>query len=833
MKKLFYSQFWKNNYLAMLIPFSLLLYALFFSESLFGLFSEDNYVMLHLLIEFFIISASFTIALQAWMTFPHTLSVQKIWLGALFFSIALLEIFHAITYKGMPYFLMESSPYQATWFYIAARLVLAVGLLIVLMVKDKPVSNNQHWIAYGIALLHAGIWIAVIFNPVKLLPDLVIDGVGPTSLKNNLQYVAAAIQVLCMVYLIKHFNTDRTRNLMMLVASCYLLIGDFLFTSYKYVDDIHNFLGHLFQLTAVYFLLRAIYYTSVQEPFQLLQKKKNQIKYSEKFLKTMTSQIGEGIIVMNHKQIITFMNPMAERLLNWRKHELIGKNLRSILNNSDKHCPCQTESEAIIETEFTKKDGSHIPVSYVTTPFIENKKNAGSIIVFRDITEQKKHAEHISYLAYYDEITKLPNYRHFQKQVNEAIANKPTTKKAVMMLDVERFETISESLGHDIGEVVLEAIANRLRIGLPKSILLGSMRGKKFMLFVDSLTSEVAIEILCKQIETIFSEPIQMKHFQLNIITNIGVACYPEHGENETELLKNAQIAMYETQNAPVNFKLFEPMMNEQRLEHLVLENDLHSAIENNELYIEYQPQINLKTGEIHAVEALVRWLHPERGFVSPGKFIPLAEETGLIIPIGEWVLKTACQQVKKWHAQGLPNISVAVNISTRQFFQPNLVQVIEGILTETGVAPKFLELEITESMTMNINNAREVLLELKALGVSIAMDDFGTGYSSLHYLNQFPIDRLKIDRSFIQNIQENKHNAALCTMIITVAEHLNIDVTAKESKRTTNWIFYGCITASIFKDFCLVNRFIQMIFLQTSIQFSNKPQPFGPPKKT
>lgn len=764
----------------MLIPFLLLLYALFFRESLFGLFSENNYVILHLLIEFFIISASFTIALQAWMTFSHTLSAQKIWMGALFCSIGLLEIFHAITYKGMPFFLMESSPYQATWFYIAARLTLAAGLLTVLMIKDKTISNKHHWIAYGAAFLHTCLWFIVIFNPVKLLPDLVIEGIGPTVFKNALQYAALAIQGLCVLYLLKYFNRDKTRNLMMLVASCYLIFGDFLFTSYKYVDDLHNFAGHLFQLIAVYFLLRAIYYTSVEEPFQLLRQKKNQLKNSEQYLQTITSQIGEGIIVVDTKQKITFMNPMAERLLNWRQHELCGKNLHAIIKNTEAYCPCLMDNEGFIEAEFTRKDGSHIPVSYVTTPFIENKINAGAIIVFRDITEQKKHEEHISYLAYYDELTKLPNYRYFQQEVREAIAGKPRIKKAVMMLDVERFDSISESLSYDIGESILEAVASKLRMGLPPNVLAGSMRGKQFMLFIESITHEEEVELLCKQIETIFCEPIHVMHLQLNIKMHIGIACYPKHGDNEIELLKNAQIAMYETQNAPVNFKFFKSSMIERRLEQLVLENDLHNAIENDELYIEYQPQIDTKLGKIHAVEALVRWKHPQRGFISPGQFIPIAEETGLIVPIGEWVLQTACRQLKQWHAQGFPDISVAVNISTRQFYQPNLVSIIDSILKKTGLAPHFLELEITESMTMNVDNAKEVLHELKMLGVSIAMDDFGTGYSSLHYLNRFPIDRLKIDRSFIQNIRENKHNAALSKMIIAVAKHLSIDVTAE-----------------------------------------------------
>ena len=237
---------------------------------------------------------------------------------------------------------------------------------------------------------------------------------------------------------------------------------------------------------------------------------------------------------------------------------------------------------------------------------------------------------------------------------------------------------------------------------------------------------------------------------------------------------------MHEAQKVTERYVFYHSAMAKQLVEHLMLEHDLHHSVQNGELFLDYQPQVDLQTGQIYSVEALVRWNHPKKGWISPGTFIPIAEETGLIVPIGEWILETACKQIKKWHDEGISNISVAVNLSIRQFFQQNLVEMVEDILKRTNLSPHYLELEITESMTMDTSHTIQVLKELKKLGVKIAVDDFGTGYSSMSYLKDFPIDRLKIDRSFINNVQTNQHDGALTSMIISMAKHLQLQVVAE-----------------------------------------------------
>ena len=349
-----------------------------------------------------------------------------------------------------------------------------------------------------------------------------------------------------------------------------------------------------------------------------------------------------------------------------------------------------------------------------------------------------------------------------------------------MMIEIDRLKSINESLGHSFGDLMLQKVADRLRDSLSGDLFISKMRGGEFTIILRSVEDEEDIIKLCKQIQELMKEPFQVQHFLLNVTLNMGIAFYPDHGESEDELLKHAQVAMREAQKVTERYLFYRSEMEQQLVERLVLEHDLHYALEKGELYLEYQPQVNLSTGRIYAVEALVRWKHPEKGWISPAEFIPIAEETGLIVPIGEWVLETACRQAKQWHEEGISDIGVAVNLSIRQFFQQNLVQMVEDILVKTNLSPHYLELEITESMTMDTNHAIGILHDLKRLGVKIAVDDFGTGYSSMSYLKDFPIDCLKIDRSFVRNVQSNDHDGALISMIISMAKHLQLKVIAE-----------------------------------------------------
>ena len=674
--------FFQKNSLYLVLPLVTLLPVLLFRNHLYGVFGESNYLVIHLVFEILIIVASLTIAIQTWLIMPFVLSNQRLYLGASFLFIGILEILHALSYKGMPYFIAESSSYSATWFYIMARMTLALSLLIVLTSKPKIVPLAQRWIAYSLACLMAVVCMFIVYHPNHLLPNLVVDGVGPTVLKNGMQYLAIILQFILVLYLWKTFNVSRSHNKMVMIASVYLILGDLMFTTYHSVYDIFNFIGHIFQLLGFYFLIRALYYIAVEDPFTALIKTKMELEESVQSL-----------------------------------------------------------------TETQKK--------------------------------LEKSEEVLHYMAYHDELTELPNSRFFrEKLTNELMSYE--TKKAIMIIKINRLKAINESIGFTFGDLLLKKVATRLRNSLSSEIFLGKRKGGEFAIILPSVENQQDIIRLCKQLEEVMKNPVQVQHLQLTIPLNIGIALYPDHGENEVELVKHAQVALRESKQTTERYLFYHSEMESHLEERLVLEQDLHNAIEKGEFFLEYQPQVDVSTGRIHSVEALIRWEHPTKGWISPVTFIPIAEETGLIVPIGEWILETACKQVKQWHSEGIEEISVAVNLSIRQFFQQNLVNMVEDILVKTNLSSQYLELEITESMTMDTHHAIEILNDLKQLGIKIAVDDFGTGYSSMSYLKYFPIDCLKIDRSFVRNVQSNPHDGALISMIISVAKHLGLKVVAE-----------------------------------------------------
>jgi diguanylate cyclase (GGDEF)-like protein len=396
------------------------------------------------------------------------------------------------------------------------------------------------------------------------------------------------------------------------------------------------------------------------------------------------------------------------------------------------------------------------------------------------ITQQKLDQEKIRHMAFYDELTNLPNIRFLKESIPEMIAGqKQGEKLAVVVLDIDRFKKINEAFGHSLGDRILKAIAKRME-SLPddEKMILARLTGDEFALILKDAKEEKITEIV-QRVHRLFNEPIKEQHLFVNVSLTVGGAIYPDHGQTFEELLQHANAALAEAKllNKPQLF--YEPAMDGKAFELVVLENDLFYALSKNELFLVYQPQINIQTGEIIGVEALLRWKHSKRGMISPAKFIPIAEVTGLIIPIGEWVLRTACRQMKNWLDQGLPPMIMSVNLSIRQFYQQDLVEKVKEILDETGLAPEYLELEITESMMMNIEHTQK-LQSLKRLGVKIAVDDFGTGYSSLAYLKHFPFDRLKIDKSFIEGLLHNESDTKIVSTIIAMAKHLNLSVIAE-----------------------------------------------------
>jgi diguanylate cyclase (GGDEF)-like protein/PAS domain S-box-containing protein len=402
----------------------------------------------------------------------------------------------------------------------------------------------------------------------------------------------------------------------------------------------------------------------------------------------------------------------------------------------------------------------------------------------QDITERKQAVESIVHMAYHDLLTGLPNRALLTDHLCLMLAAAQRRKilAAVLFIDLDRFKLINDTMGHSKGDEVLKAVAARLKKRTRESDTLARQGGDEFILLVQGLDR---VEDITKVAENIFSalkEPFKYEGNIFSITVSMGVSIYPNDGEDADTLIKNADIAMYAAKDeGRNNFQLYNASMNESIAKRLRLENKLRKALDNDEFLLHYQPQVDSTSGEVIGIEALVRWQDPKEGLISPGEFIPIAEDTRLIIPIGEWVLRTACAQNKMWQDEGLKQMTMSVNISTHQFTQKDFITTVERILQETKLDPKYLELELTESIIMEgIETTIERLHALKAMGIRLSIDDFGTGYSSLEYLKRMPIDMLKIAQTFVRDITSDPNDVAIASATIQLAKSLQLEVIAE-----------------------------------------------------
>lgn len=423
--------------------------------------------------------------------------------------------------------------------------------------------------------------------------------------------------------------------------------------------------------------------------------------------------------------------------------------------------------------------------------------------IVENITERKQMEERLNYLATHDPLTNLPNRAVVFDRLSQALVRAPWNKRliAVMFLDLDHFKRINDTLGHAIGDLLLKAVAERLATCVRGGDTVARLGGDEFTFILADVARVEDVSKVASKIFNAFSTPFWVEGHELFITPSIGISLYPNDGESPETLLKNADTAMYRVKElGRNNFQLYSAAMNARASERLKLESSLRHALERKEFLLHYQPRLDIATGQITGVEALLRWQRPDSGMVSPTEFIPLAEETGLIVPIGEWVLHTACAQNKAWQVAGLPPICVAVNLSARQFQQKNLLETVARVLEEAGLAPNHLELELTEDIIMkDMENTIETLRGLQAMGIQISVDDFGTGYSSLAYLKKLPVDAIKIDKSFVINMKGNKNDEMIVHSAINLAHNLGLKVIAEgvEDQKTRDLLAaLGCDAA-------------------------------------
>ncbi len=500
----------------------------------------------------------------------------------------------------------------------------------------------------------------------------------------------------------------------------------------------------------------------------------------------------EGVMVTDAHARILSVNPAFTRMTGYAPEEVVGLN-PSVLN-SGRQSPAfyarmwdglLRDGHWQGEVWNRRKTGEVYPqLLHITAIRDGEGVLTHYAALFTDISRLKETEARIRDLAYYDPLTGLPNRRLLDDrlQVELAHAARLRCRLAVMFVDLDRFKRINDSLGHTVGDKLLVEIAARLRVSLREDDTVARMGGDEFLVVLNNLSGPDEAATMARRLVAELRRPVNVEGRELVVTTSVGVAVYPDDSRDADTLVKHADVAMYRAKDEGRNsFQLFEPAMNARSLERLALETALHRALPRDELQLYFQPVMGAEGGELVAVEALLRWRHPDLGLVSPADFIPLAEDTGLIVPIGEWVLRSACEHHRRWCEAGGGPLHMMVNISARQFREEGFAAMVASVLAETGMTPGDLTLELTESMLMDdTDRALARLDHLRALGVCLAIDDFGTGYSSLAYLKRFPIDELKIDRLFVRGIDRNTRDAALVSAIVSLGHSLGLRVVAE-----------------------------------------------------
>lgn len=501
---------------------------------------------------------------------------------------------------------------------------------------------------------------------------------------------------------------------------------------------------------------------------------------------------GEGIVITNASKEILDVNPAYCRMMGYEREEVVGQTPRMF--SSGRHDQnfyrsmwqsLDENGQWVGEIWDRRKDGSEFPKWLVINAVRDERGEVTHFIgIFSDISVLKTAEAKLQELAFHDSLTGLPNRLLFRDRVEQevAISHRNHQRAAVLFLDLDRFKIVNDTLGHDAGDLLLKLVSERLRGAIRNNDTVARQGGDEFMVLLRDIQSTEDAATVASHIIKQLQAPFMLGTQEVHVGTSIGIALYPEDGRDFDGLTKHADVAMYHAKSSGgEQFSFFSETMNVRARERFLLETELHHALERNELVLAYQPQADIGTGCLTGAEALIRWRHPERGLVPPNDFIPLAEETGLILPIGEWVINEACRQIRTWLDDGLPLIPVAVNLSARQFHQPDLVQRIEAALATYALPPQALVLEITESTVMDkADSTINILNRLAEAGFSIAIDDFGTGYSSLSYLKRFPVDKLKVDKSFVSELPGNANDAAIATAIIQMGTSLGLRVVAE-----------------------------------------------------
>lgn len=756
----------------------------------------ENFLPLHTFLETTSIILSAMIFGVGWISRKQRDSSSFI-IASVFLLIAIFDFIHTISFTGMPAFINENNQNKDLWFWVTARFFAAFTLLIVSLpfLKIELSEYQSKKFLLFIVFLIISLSYLFIFEQ-QYLPDLFIQNIGLTPFKKNIEYICILLSfITAILFLFKKNNHITEDNYILFKASLLMGLTELFFTAYPTKYGIFNILGHIYKIIAYLYLYRSLVISVIESPYLKITNINKELDLSIKASKV-------GFFHWNLNNDTVFYSDIFLEQLGYKRNEVINNLnfLKSVINeecniNFQKDLNLYLNSNPPFNFEYEyklkRKDKS---IAYILLKGIltEEKNQKIFIGTHFDISDIKKNEDKIYSLANFDSLTGLANRPLLEKNIDNLIINYNSSNKSfvVLFIDLDHFKNVNDSLGHQIGDQVLYEVSQRILNILSNKNFVSRFGGDEFIVVIlnDDLSEEQYIQYVKEKafniIESI-SKPYFINGNEITLTSSIGASLFPQNSTNFSELSKFADIAMYQAKNkGRNNFEFFNLEMNQLLTYNYKLQNHLHHAIIKNELFLCYQPQyeiINVSTPKLVGFEALIRWQNNELGNIPPNVFIPIAEKTGLIINIGNWIIEQACQQIEKWQKEKINLVPISINLSALQFNQSNFIDMLKQNLTKYDINPELIHIELTETIMMQEpERSKDVITEMNKLGLKLIIDDFGTGYSSLSYLKYFNIYQLKIDQSFIKNIHLNGADASIIKAIINLSKTLNFKVIAE-----------------------------------------------------
>jgi len=758
--------------------------------------APGQFLYLHSITEIIVVAMAGVAFATGWHMHEQKRTVASLVVACGALAIGLLDLAHLMSYQGMPDFVTPNSPHKAIVFWLAALLVAALmflGYVMIPPVKTVKTSRLRGWLLFANLAFVVGVTSVTLVWP-QWLPVTFIDGQGVTPFKVAMEGVVIALHGITLLLLFRGRHQLQDKHARLLAMAVLLsIVTELFFTTYIHVTDLANGLGHLYKVVAYLYLYRIVYLENVRMPFQSLRQAQREITESAHRYQQLLRSAPDGILVTDEQGRICLVNDKVEEMLGYSREELIGQQIEILVPESvrEKHrnmrqkyvaAPKGRPMSALPHLEAVCKDGSRLPVD-ISLNACQLEQGYQVIAFIRDVTAWRDMEAELRHLATHDVLTGLPNRALFSSRLEQEVAQARRHQKrlALMLLDLDNFKQVNDSLGHQQGDQMLILTAERLKACMRQTDLVARLGGDEFAVILTDVKTVEDLSAIAEKILKALAPAYRLGEQEVSGGGSLGISLFPDDGETVEELMANADAAMYHAKSEGRNcFRFYTAELNRQTQENLLIQSRLRLALEQGGLELHYQPQVDSKTGEIPGVEALLRWHDPELGFVSPARFVPLAEAAGLIQALGDWVLQQACRQIRDWLEKGIPT-RIAVNLSARQFRQRELVQRVRDLLEEHQVPAHLLELEVTESTLMeDAETAISMLRELDSLGVQLTIDDFGTGYSSLNYLKMFPIRKLKIDRSFVRDVLVDPSDRVIIKAIIGLARNLGLELVAE-----------------------------------------------------